>query len=654
MPEQSNPSPPKIRFEFLFVSLVVLFAAFLVRFPLIDAGLPYLYREDDTHHFNRTVEMVKRRDLNPYYFHKPSLHFYVRMPVVWLTAQWMKARGGIASVKDVRTRDPYGLAGYNFTASHPLFVKTNRLLSIVMSLLAAFVSMLIAYRLGVSAAITAVCGLVIALSPEFLVNSPIVGVDMLMALLTVLASWLALETLWSYSPRSLYLVALTSGLAISSKYNAAPIAILPFIVLALKKDFSIIRWILAGQLIAVGFFLGSPYILVSLPTFIEQLSYEVWHYRVAGHEGHSAEPGIDQAVFYFKWLITDGVGYIATLFAAIGSVALVRRHPRNAAVVLSFPVLFAGLMIAQRTNFTRNMVPVIPYAAICAAIGIQWIAICSGKFRLLIVVAMSTVTLFPLGLASLRLIFDEVTAAESRREVVKWIDRSYHLGNIAASGELLLPIQTFYLAGVDAFDPHKTPIFKLVQAGYTFFVVPSSMPPDVESMPLLRKLTHFGGDKELGRIVKNPAVDIYTFTGEINGILSQEDWVPKRTLRLKRKDEQSASCIDGAEQYCWISSRVTELNLSSNEIPTAHKQISMELMSPWPNQLVSILLDEKEIAQWKPSAAGEWSTVAFSVSGTELATKKLRLSVRDIHSPLSLGLSQDSRRLGVAIRSVSF
>ncbi|NDC38077.1 MAG: hypothetical protein EBZ48_08485 [Proteobacteria bacterium] len=66
----------------LLLALVILAFAAWLRVPFIRSGMPYFYNEDEAHHYNRVVNMVKRGEFNPHYFLKPSLHFYLRMPVV--------------------------------------------------------------------------------------------------------------------------------------------------------------------------------------------------------------------------------------------------------------------------------------------------------------------------------------------------------------------------------------------------------------------------------------------------------------------------------------------------------------------------------------------------------------------------------------------
>src|SRR3990167_1306941 len=113
----------------------VLLLALWLRLPFVSRDLPYFAREDEAHHFNRVVNMVKSGDFNPHYFHKPSLHFYLRMPVVALSFLWNVSEGHIRSVEDIRTGDPFGLNGYAFAVSHPGIVKWNRSFSVLIILL---------------------------------------------------------------------------------------------------------------------------------------------------------------------------------------------------------------------------------------------------------------------------------------------------------------------------------------------------------------------------------------------------------------------------------------------------------------------------------------------------------------------------------------
>ena len=73
--------------------------------------MPYFYQEDEGHHFNRLVEMVKNGDFNPHYFNKPSLHFYLRMPAIAGSFLWSARANEIESIQDIVTRDDAVSAG---------------------------------------------------------------------------------------------------------------------------------------------------------------------------------------------------------------------------------------------------------------------------------------------------------------------------------------------------------------------------------------------------------------------------------------------------------------------------------------------------------------------------------------------------------------
>ncbi|NLF25016.1 MAG: phospholipid carrier-dependent glycosyltransferase, partial [Deltaproteobacteria bacterium] len=349
--------------------VLALLLALWLRLPFIGAGMPYFYDEDEAHHFNRTVEMVKKGEFNPNYFHKPSLHFYLRMPVVAVAFLWTVRNGQIRSVQDIQTRDPYGLGGYAFTASHPGIVKWNRALSVAFSLGLVLLAFLITKELLACEGAALLAALGTAVSPELIENAAVIGVDMPMALLCLLAVYLALKLYRSFSVKLLVLTGLVCGLAVSAKYNALPIMFLPLLVLLLLRRFAFTELLLAITVPVLGFLVGSPFTLLSLPLFLDQFAYEIWHYGVSGHEGHSAEPGWPQALFYLKWLSWSGIGLGACALSVFGVLALLARDFKKALLFLFFPCAFILLMISQKANFTRNLLVFIPFCGVFCGAG---------------------------------------------------------------------------------------------------------------------------------------------------------------------------------------------------------------------------------------------------------------------------------------------
>jgi 4-amino-4-deoxy-L-arabinose transferase-like glycosyltransferase len=100
-----------------------------------------------------------------------------------------------------------------------------------MSLLVIALSCALAGLLGIPLLETIAAALLISSSPEFLANSDIIGVDVQMSLFCVLSATVGVFAVEKrYSRKLLALCGLVAGLAGATKYNAAPIALVPIFV----------------------------------------------------------------------------------------------------------------------------------------------------------------------------------------------------------------------------------------------------------------------------------------------------------------------------------------------------------------------------------------------------------------------------------------
>ena len=70
------------RHPHLVALAVVVLIGLWLRAPRIGEGMPYFYHPDEANHFYRTVRMLQTNDYHPYYFLKPTLCFYIRMPAI--------------------------------------------------------------------------------------------------------------------------------------------------------------------------------------------------------------------------------------------------------------------------------------------------------------------------------------------------------------------------------------------------------------------------------------------------------------------------------------------------------------------------------------------------------------------------------------------
>ena len=638
----------------LLVLCQILVLALVPRVPLVLSTDTYFYHEDDAHHFNRTVEMAKRGDPNPYYFNKPSLHFYLRLPVIAASVAFEKLRGRMRSVQEIRTRDPYGLAGYAYTTSHPAVLRWNRALSAAASLAIVLIASLMAWKMGASKMGIFLTGLLTAFSPEFLANSHIIGVDIMMALFCVLSTLFAMSAARSFTFPKLILSGLCAGLAGASKYNALPIAFVPLAVWVLK-DRSLKGLALCGVLPLVGFLLGCPYAAITPKEFWSGLSYEVWHYGVAGHEGHTAQPGIAQALFYLSWLTTDGVGLLGTILAALGVSFLLSSRSPQAIVFLIFPFLYTTLMVFQKANFTRNMVVIVPYVAIAA--GYAFAAICSILVRKdaprsrsrnllasFIISGFFAGTIAPEVQRSSTLV-SEAVRVDSRESLASWIRDVRPIQNdVAIAGALQVRPELFSLPGVDAFDPTKQSFANLIQSGYDYIAIPSDLIPNPMPSFLTQNIS-LSGEVGQQRVPHSPAITVLKVVPEALTTVAATS--PSELEIIFNRDSHVLPCEDSREGHCWSNSRITKLKIfrTSLHAPTT---IKLMVMSPWQNQLVKISSSSgTQLATLELSEPGAWKHLDVTIPPNALTAT---LSISQVHSPESRHVGEDRRRLGVALK----
>ncbi len=621
--------------------VALLAAAIALCSPLVQAHSRYFYQEDDAHHFNHTVEMARNYTLNPNYFNKPALHFYLRMPIVYASAAWERLHGRLQTLRDIRTRDPYGVSDYAFTPSHPNILISNRWLSIFFTfLLSAFVFHL-ARSLHVAIPVALFGATATLISPEVLRNSYIIGVDTLMALACLICTSYAVRVERRRAISTLFICGLLAGLAGAAKYNAAPIVVVPLLLWWLcDRSARGFATIVGGTL--CGFLIGAPYSLISYRDFWQGVSYEVWHYGVAGHEEHSGIRGLPQLLFYIRWLISDGVGIILALLSLLGARALWRDSPFAAKIIISFPLAYLFLMTMQRANFTRNMVVLVPYVALLGAYGL-WSAagqLWRGATRSILVALCIGISVTQLGGASAAIIRNALHTNDSRDEVVTWLNAERPIGHdVAVAGPLQLPFPTLSLPGVDTFDPSARSLASLVASGYRYVILPGDGTAFDPSLFSIERI--IPGEPSPQRVPKNPAMTIaraVPFAAPASTKLALIELVFSEvgTTLIPQ-------CPTSGEPHCWIQTIAAYV-----AIPAIGSSASLKVMSPWPHQHVELLArDGTLIARTTLDAPNLWEELVVPPAAEP---RQLLLKITEVHSPASQGISKDTRRLGIAIK----
>lgn len=478
--------------------VIPLLIALWCRWPMVDRDMPYFYNEDEAHHFNRVANMVKSGSFNPKYFHKPSLHFYMRMPVLAASFLWNVREGHIKTLDELRTKDSYGVAGYAFTASHPGIVKWNRMLSLVLSLMMVAGSVIgvalifpkahFVFPLG--------AGLLAAVSPPLVLESSIISVDPVFSFFTVICSLLCILGL--KDRKFILWGALCAGLAVSTKYNALPIVAVP---IATALYFKSIKTALSSLAISIAaFFVGSPFIFAELPLFLNQFAYEIWHYKIAGHVGNEGTPGIPQALFYLNWLRKDALFIPAIILGGFG----ILKINRALFIWLLFPSLFFLLMIDQKVNFTRNMSVIIPYLCVLSAAGGIFIYE-RLRFKAVLISFLPILLILPLT----DTVIKRAEKSEDTRNQIEYFIKDYLEQNkrVFIAGELQAPPHLYKYPSVKVFKQAGSSPESLIKEGAEIIVFYNPAP--TIHLEHLEPIVQLAGELGPQRVVKNPSLSIY-------------------------------------------------------------------------------------------------------------------------------------------------
>lgn len=357
-----------------------------------------------------------------------------------------------------------------------------------------------------------------------------------------------------------------------------------------------------------------------------------------------AEPGLAQIIHYSRWLANDGIGLGGALLSVVGAALLCTKKPRQAVIFGLFPILFFALMCAQRANFVRNMIPIIPYCAVFAS---YFIAFLLEKYldRAVLFIFYGALTALivcePL-LAITRMRSDIQTFTDSRVLFEQWVG-AHPEREIAVIGNLEVQPSLRARNGVTLVDT-RIPLDELYEDGFEFLALPAYVPPPNGQLATIEMVHNISGAPEDQRVPKSPAIRIY---------------------EIKRKNDSSAQLsilpvplgaplgID-PEPYTWITKKASLLAFDIT--PTKESEISLQLtvMSPWKDQQIELIgKNWRQAILLNQKNPGEWIPVPVRVPLKAFLTgNQLELVVAKVSSPASHGMNNDSRRLGIALQRI--
>jgi hypothetical protein len=266
------------------------------------------------------------------------------------------------------------------TESHAYLLRLRALFLVIGALAIVWTYLLVlVWRRSVAPALLAAT--LLACSWEVAYHLRWVATDsmlMQLGILTVLLAVVALHR--PHGQGWLYAAGIAAGLGFGTKYPGG-LLILPvllsgwFLWQRQADPLQVGARLLKLVVVFAGTYLvTTPATLLRPGRVLNDVLYEIRHYA-SGHAGHTVGRGYEHAVRmldYFATTVFSAYAWVAVLFGAlvaVGAWTVLRGSDRTAWVMLAFPLTYLLYFTTQRAMVVRNLLVVVPFLAILAALG---------------------------------------------------------------------------------------------------------------------------------------------------------------------------------------------------------------------------------------------------------------------------------------------
>jgi 4-amino-4-deoxy-L-arabinose transferase-like glycosyltransferase len=295
--------------------------------------------------------MIKRGDMNPRWWHHPSVQPYVNVAAYVLMYYAKASSGRWPSIQALQVEDAllWGRVAAGVIpgtlAVVAVYFLGRRLFGTRVGLLAA--------------ALLAVAPGVVEVSQY---NKP----DSLLVLFVTLSVLVTLVYLDRGGSRLALAAGAVIGVAAAVKYNAG-FVLLPFLAAVLFRcGTSVLAKpdLYLGLLgVAAGFVAGAPYFFIDLERSLGHVGESFYNYGYLGLEGAT---GTDNWYNHARYTVRYGAGLLPLLASLLGLALALYRIDRRIAVFLIYPILYYSFYSSQKILFPGNLVPVYPFFAVLA------------------------------------------------------------------------------------------------------------------------------------------------------------------------------------------------------------------------------------------------------------------------------------------------
>jgi 4-amino-4-deoxy-L-arabinose transferase-like glycosyltransferase len=391
----------------------------------ISFGLPAPYSRPDEEAVASVALLIFGRNFNPHFFDWPTLFMYVvaacLVPYFQVGRYLGWFRGESHFVRVVGS-DP------------TMIFLIARTLSVIAGVSSVWIVHRIARRMFDEAtALVAAAFLALAFLHA---RDSHFGVTDVPATCLILVSFLCLLRFADSGSRSdLVKAAMAAGLATSTKYNAAIVAVpgvwLAFSGVSGTQDTMAARWgrVLRFLLVMVlAFVVTSPYVVLAFGEFSRAIR------GVAAHleGGHGASLGRGWVV-HLTSSLRFGLGTPLLLAGIFGLVWLLVKDWRKGTLLALFPITYYVVLGSGQTVFARYILPVVPFLCLSAAFAVgelgRQIAVRVNRpmWTPAIVAAVAAIVIAPSAWSLWQ--FDRLLArTDSRLVAADWIVRRFPRG----------------------------------------------------------------------------------------------------------------------------------------------------------------------------------------------------------------------------------
>jgi 4-amino-4-deoxy-L-arabinose transferase-like glycosyltransferase len=366
-PVAASPVDPLARYA-RWGLLGVLLVALALRLWGIRFGLPYVEHPDEPYWIFGALKMIQTGDLNPHDFIYPSFYFYPNVLAFQAYYGVGRLLGDFHSVADLV--GPTILIGGSGFATMPGMILIGRILPLALGVATVAFTYDLGRRLTGFVLGGVLAGLWVAVSPLLVANSRYMIPDGPMVFFTTLAVWGAWGIYERGRTRDYLMAGIAVGLAVGTKYNAAPFALAIVLAHFLRPGSRpLTDWRLYASLAvsAAAFLLTTPYALLDYQAFANGAFIDVRHYT-GGHDGFTG----GSLAWYFD-LLWHREGPMLVLAGAGAAWGLYRRD-RGVILIAGTALAYLISISVFAVHFERSVLPLIPLMALLSA----WWAVRAG------------------------------------------------------------------------------------------------------------------------------------------------------------------------------------------------------------------------------------------------------------------------------------